>query len=727
MARSPRWKRFLPLNLRSLRVILMVPFAIQTFIGVGIVAYLSHEFGRETIEKFVITIVPEAKFRNELRTNLVFTLVMCAIIFSGMMLLNLLLVKLILQPIRRLQRQAQKLAVGEPLEPIPTPFIQELQQLDQVFKEMTERIQEQVLRRTQSLQAEIQERQWVEQALRHSEERLRFALDSTATNWWDWNILTNDIQWSANFAQMVGRPFGSFPENLETFFSFLHPDDRDSVMEAVRLSLEEDHPYRTEFRFLHPDGQVRWVMATGTVQRDETGQATRMSGINIDISDRKVAELALQKKEATMRALFNQAFQFTGLLKPDGTVIDVNRTALEFANLELADVMNKPFWETDWWQNSVENQAQLQRAIAQSAQGEFIRYDVENKGMDRVAIIDFSIRPIKNESDEVVLLLCEGRDITEKYEMQQALQESEERFRQNFSTTPVGNSLVTLNGHFLEINSALCDLLGYDATTLIDITLADFIHPEDIDRDHREKEQLLGGEISSYAVEKRFIHRQGHIIWGLLSMALVRDTHDRPLYFIVQIQNITLLKDAQAKMQQLNRELEQLSLVDGLTGVYNRRAFDRRILQEWERASREQYPLSLLMIDIDYFKLYNDSLGHQAGDSCLITVAQTLVSAVHRPTDMVARYGGEEFVIILGNTDLPGAIIVAERIQALLKDQQISHPQSTISEFVTISIGIHTCIPDPARHFDQCIQNADQALYQAKESGRDRYVVNSKP
>lgn len=195
--------------------------------------------------------------------------------------------------------------------------------------------------------------------------------------------------------------------------------------------------------------------------------------------------------------------------------------------------------------------------------------------------------------------------------------------------------------------------------------------------------------------------------------------------FAVTLQDITDRKVIELQLQQVNQKLEELANLDGLTKIANRRCFDQRIQAEWFRLSREQQPLSLIMLDIDAFKAYNDFYGHLAGDDCLGLIAQEIAKIVKRPADMVARFGGEEFVILLPNTDTQGAIKLAEEIQGLLRKLAIPHKLSQISETVTVSQGIATLFPDLDRIPNLLIGQADGALYQAKDAGRNRYIVAS--
>ncbi|AWU94451.1 diguanylate cyclase [Azospirillum ramasamyi] len=166
--------------------------------------------------------------------------------------------------------------------------------------------------------------------------------------------------------------------------------------------------------------------------------------------------------------------------------------------------------------------------------------------------------------------------------------------------------------------------------------------------------------------------------------------------------------------------LRSLSFLDGLTGIANRRRFDDAMTREWRRCTRSHLPLSLIILDVDHFKAYNDEYGHQAGDECLRLVAELLADRARRPSDLVARYGGEEFVCLLPETDGTGAIRVAEGFRAAVAEQRIPHAQSPVAPFVTISLGVATVTPSADGSPERLAEMADQLLYRAKRAGRNR-------
>ncbi|MEO5333156.1 MAG: diguanylate cyclase [Magnetococcus sp. YQC-5] len=183
------------------------------------------------------------------------------------------------------------------------------------------------------------------------------------------------------------------------------------------------------------------------------------------------------------------------------------------------------------------------------------------------------------------------------------------------------------------------------------------------------------------------------------------------------------LEKKNIQLQELNKTLKDLVTIDGLTGIPNRRRFDEYLLQEWNRALRDRSPISLIVMDIDYFKLFNDNYGHAAGDECLKKVAQTLAASMVRAIDLMARYGGEEFVCILPKTNASGLVKVGNHLRDSINSLYIVHGYSIVAPYVTISLGGATMIPSQEISPFLLVSQADAKLYKAKEGGRNRLVV----
>ncbi|GAA0700335.1 hypothetical protein GCM10009104_31600 [Marinobacterium maritimum] len=184
------------------------------------------------------------------------------------------------------------------------------------------------------------------------------------------------------------------------------------------------------------------------------------------------------------------------------------------------------------------------------------------------------------------------------------------------------------------------------------------------------------------------------------------------------------LEEANQHLQQVNEELERLSVTDALTGIANRRSFDLQLAQEWRRAQRDSRMLAVIMVDVDLFKNFNDTFGHQRGDDCLRQIAQALAAQLHRSGDLIARYGGEEFILLLPGLDLQQAGQMAERLRDAVAALNISHP-SSLSGCVSVSLGVVARVPHPNMRVEMLIHDADKALYMAKEQGRDRICFSA--
>jgi diguanylate cyclase (GGDEF)-like protein len=171
--------------------------------------------------------------------------------------------------------------------------------------------------------------------------------------------------------------------------------------------------------------------------------------------------------------------------------------------------------------------------------------------------------------------------------------------------------------------------------------------------------------------------------------------------------------------EEVEEYLSDLAINDGLTRIHNRRYFDEVLAVEWKRARREHSPLSLIMLDIDYFKKYNDTYGHQAGDESLIKVAKAISGTMRRPADMVARYGGEEFVVVLPNVGQEDAVKLSEKIRTTIEDLEIEHKLSSINKFLTMSLGVASIVPSRDSSPEELLKKADKSLYNAKIRGRN--------
>jgi diguanylate cyclase (GGDEF)-like protein/PAS domain S-box-containing protein len=248
------------------------------------------------------------------------------------------------------------------------------------------------------------------------------------------------------------------------------------------------------------------------------------------------------------------------------------------------------------------------------------------------------------------------------------------------------------------------------------------MHPEDRDWvvDFCVAQSQAGVD---HEADYRALTHDGRYVWIRDVVHVVRRPDGTVDSLIGFMFDISERKRTEQQLVSLQKEMEELSFRDGLTGVANRRRFDAIIELEWSNARRNRQPLSLLMMDIDYFKQYNDRYGHLEGDTCLKHVARVLGSAATRARDLLARFGGEEFVLVLPETDEAAAGKLAERCRGLVLAEQIPHESSPIGSVLTLSIGAGTVIPGHDDELRPFIDAVDKCLYQAKQQGRNRIVA----
>jgi len=175
------------------------------------------------------------------------------------------------------------------------------------------------------------------------------------------------------------------------------------------------------------------------------------------------------------------------------------------------------------------------------------------------------------------------------------------------------------------------------------------------------------------------------------------------------------LKKINLQLQEANRKLKKMSITDGLTGIINRLGFETAIREEWNRCKQHSIPLPLIITDVDFFKEFNDNYGHQAGDCCMITIAEVLKAYARHSSDKIARYGGDEFVVLIPHMDRESTLNLAEQIRKEVEERRVPHLFSGVSDHVTISLGVNTIIPSDETSIDEFISSADKALYKAKE------------
>ena len=271
---------------------------------------------------------------------------------------------------------------------------------------------------------------------------------------------------------------------------------------------------------------------------------------------------------------------------------------------------------------------------------------------------------------------------------------------------------------FTYTSPAVEEMLGWSCEEFLELSPADIFTAEAMSIIGADIAKLRSGFMTSSVVVEA-VRKDGQPIWLENKVRVIEEEIAGVMTVIVSMRDVTERKS-------LHDQLQKEAMMDGLTGIPNRRAFDEALEREWNRAVRTGLPLSLVMIDVDHFKLMNDTYGHQVGDDCLRAVAEAMRRAVKRSTDFVARYGGEEFAAVLPGTDMAGAALVAHEIREAVEGLRIAHAEAS-GGVVTVSCGVSTGIVKSgcvAITPEFLISSADMALYKAKRNGRNRVDIS---
>jgi len=320
-------------------------------------------------------------------------------------------------------------------------------------------------------------------------------------------------------------------------------------------------------------------------------------------------------------------------------------------------------------------------------------------------------------------LYASARDITERKRVENALQETKNHLATVVDTIPDLIWLKDTKGVYLACNREFEAFFGSTEQEILGKTDYDFVPRELADFFRRkDMEALTANEVNINEEEVVYKSDGRRVTLETRKVPILNTKGD--IRGILGIgRDITERKNAEKAITEANKKLQEMAMQDGLTQVANRRCFDMKLEEEWRRMMRDGRMLSVVIFDVDYFKLYNDTYGHQAGDVCLQTIAANARSCLKRPGDFFARYGGEEFVAILPNSDTKGASALAEQIRRQIHELNIPHDSSKVCGHVTVSCGVASMIPTESASPQLLLEAADKALYEAKATGRDRVIA----
>jgi len=543
--------------------------------------------------------------------------------------------------------------------------------------------------------------------------------------------------WSLTYASSnVEHVLGYRPlEMLRPEFSYekiIHPNDADAIINELKHSVSSNlSSIEQSYRLQTKTGAYLWVYDFTILVRKEDGSLDSIRSYLYDHSAQKQAEQALRIAEERLE---KTAYELTENI-PVGTYTMVQPAEGGMAHFAF---MSRRFLELTGLTHE-EAASDPLKAFACVHPHDFDEWVALNaKAFEERSpffgevrlLVNGEIRWVTAESKPRTLpdgtTVWEGvlADISDRKFAEQALNESLERFNDLVANVSVGVYVFWFRANgdmaFEWVSDGWCTMNRIrreDVLANPEVANA-IIHPEDLAGFLAQNEEAVRDQ-SRFHWEGRIVI-DGEIIFALIESTPVFFDNGESRWFGIQ-KDITESKKVEEELKLKSAMLEKLSLQDGLTGIPNRRHFDGRAELEWKRAVRTGLPLSLVMMDIDHFKHYNDHYGHGAGDDCLRQVAQALMESCARPLDLVARYGGEEFVTLLPETDIEGASHIAEQMRSAVAALAIPHGFSSAAAVVTISVGVCThgskSTKTDLRGLQQC---ADDALYRAKEQGRNQ-------
>jgi PAS domain S-box-containing protein len=401
---------------------------------------------------------------------------------------------------------------------------------------------------------DITERQRAQEALQEREYLLSESQRIGHIGSWSVDLATETVTWTRETFRLYGVSPDTFAPSADALLGLLHPDDRAAMGEWIRATLAGEHPGVLEFRTLLPDGSVRVLSGRGELVLDDDHRPVRVVGSVQDITEQKQAEESLRESQALYQDLVETSQDLIWQCDQEGRYTYLNPAWETTLGYSLEEMLGKSFW---LFQSS---------AYAERDRGEFARllqggtttgYETVFRGKEgREIHLVFNAKFVRDEREKIVGIRGAAYDITERRRAEEALRESEERFRTAFEEGAVAMALTALDSTLLKVNSSFCRMLGFSASELVGRSFAEITHPDDRAVNLVGTRRLACGETSFFHMEKRYIRKDGAVIWADMSTASVRDAQGRPLYCVTHIQDVTDRKRAEEALRRLNERLE---------------------------------------------------------------------------------------------------------------------------------------------------------------------------
>ncbi|MBP3961497.1 diguanylate cyclase domain-containing protein [Paenibacillus lignilyticus] len=565
-----------------------------------------------------------------------------------------------------------------------------------------------------SIGIDVTEQRSVEQALIENEERIRLLVGSM-----DEVVSTFDAD--LKLTGVYGRAMDSIIHDPHAFYSgktiheLLNADNAKLHEEAQQKALLERNTV-LDWSISSPTGST-YHQTSYSPLRDNGGQVKGVVSVSREVTLLKQTEEAFKVTQTRLNNILESITDAFMALNNDWTFTYVNREAERILGKNREQIMGRLLWDSfpkivgtaifSSYHEAMEKQLPVFTE-------EYLPFMQAWYGVH--------IYPSKDG------LSIYFQNVTQRKELEQAAKDSESRLSTIIETVPNAIVVVDNTGQITMANQMAEDIFGLDKEAILSRTYADEAWVlYDFGENLMPKEDYPVAHVfrtGQVVANSEFVYKRADQSTVIVSCnaAPVMDSRGQITSVLVSLSDITSRIAVESKLQRANDELKKLSSLDGLTGVYNRRYFNEQLRAEWEKHRVDRAPLSLIMLDIDFFKSYNDTYGHQGGDMCLKTVASEIRDSLLMPDSFIARYGGEEFGIVLPSTTKQEAAELAEFVRVRVENNRIPHSKSTVSGYLTISLGAATLIPTIEQDEEMLVAYADKCLYEAKRT-RNRVAV----
>ncbi|HXN02639.1 MAG TPA: PAS domain S-box protein, partial [Candidatus Dormibacteraeota bacterium] len=489
---------------------------------------------------------------------------------------------------------------------------------------------------------------------------------------------------------------------------FLRPGREEALRAFFKYVRDGQRVRDVESSFVRSDGTLADVRISVAPLADATGEVVAFVAVFRDLSERNRQEAALRAKETSYQKLVETAHEGIWMVDVEDRSTFVNQRMADLLGYTVEEMLgrspNEFYFTESGRQERDQHRKRSLEGIKESREVVYRRRD----GEPLWAVV--ATTPILGDGERLEGVLAMVTDITDRVKAEENLRASERLFRSLFSESPAGQILSSSDRKIVAVNRAFCEMTGYTEAEILQNGWDAITPPDDQVGIFAAFERLWSGELNTIQMERRYLRKDGSLLWGQVSVARVADDAGRSRYVIDQVQNVSDRKQAQ-------QALEHQALHDALTDLPNRVLARDRLDQAILLARRQQTRVALLIIDLDHFKEVNDTFGHQAGDQLLRQVGERFMAEL-RETDTVARLGGDEFAIVLLAADADAAGKVAVKLLAALERPFIVEGQALD---VGASIGI-AVYPDHADTADTMLRRADIAMYVAKRSRRTHAI-----